>query len=113
MARNELKAILDFLNSSAQKRGRFELTPDGVVYCQSMMTIDIPEDQVRLFYTALLNREKLARQWAAENALILDWTRKYLGDPIEEKYLDAIKVGRKIDGVDAPMEEGKKSDVSG
>jgi len=97
MARNELKAILAVLNSSAQKRGRFELTHDGVVYCQGLMMIDVPEDQVREFYAGVLRKDELIGQLKTEETFLLAWAVEYLGDPLSRKYLAAVTAGRELD----------------
>ena len=101
MAREELKAITNFLNASGKLRGRLYMTPDGVVYCQGLLTIDIPEDQVLIYYKALRRREAIVRECAEEEKIVLDWEREYLSYPLEKKYLVTVDAGRKLDEADA------------
>lgn len=107
MKDNELKAMLDYLNTYGGRRGNFYTDLHGIKYSQDAsrlgMVVSISEVALKQLYTIYLRIGQLARDCKIEEDCRHAWIQEHLEDPLLEKHLAAVKDGRKLDS------EGKKT----
>ncbi|KKM69959.1 hypothetical protein LCGC14_1445570 [marine sediment metagenome] len=97
----ELKAMLDYLNNYAGRRGKFYEDLHGIQYSEDLsglgIAVSIPEAAIKQLYATHLRIDQLSRDYRAEENYRATWVQEHLAAPLLGKHLAAVKQGEKVD----------------
>jgi len=97
----ELKAILDYVNVYAGRRGKFYQDLHGIQYSEDYsglgMSVSISEVALRQLYATHLRIGQLSIDCRTEADCRVAWVQEHLEDPLLRKHLNAVEKGRKLD----------------